>query len=97
RARHRLRHVVPVRILGGAEVGAVEDLLEAQDLDALLPGLLDEGDVARDRVLLDPLDGERRVRDRGRALDQAADDLTRHWTSEDGRRQAAGGRRRKNA
>src|SRR6185436_13071696 len=31
-------------------------------------------------VLLDSLDGERRVRDRRRALDQAADDLTRHWT-----------------
>ena len=50
---HALGEVVPARLLLGAEVGAVEELLQAQDL-GLLPGRLgDQLDVLVDHRLLD--------------------------------------------
>ena len=47
-----LGEVVPLGGLLGAEVGAVEDLLEADDLGAGFGGLLDVGDVLVDHGLL---------------------------------------------
>ena len=47
-----LGEVVPAGVLLGAEVGAVEDLLQADDLGAGFGGLLDVGDVLVDHGLL---------------------------------------------
>ena len=72
-----LGQLVPARLLLGAEVGAVEQLLQAEDLDALLAGVLDERQVLVDHPLLDVVGGslERDVR---LDLDQAAADDSRH-------------------
>jgi hypothetical protein len=62
--------------LSGTEVGAVEDLLQTEDLHALLPGVFDEGDVLVEHRLLDLGDGLALVIERVRALNQTgADDL----------------------
>ena len=45
--------VVPAGLLLGAEVGAVEDLLEADDLRAGFGGLPDIADMLVDHALLD--------------------------------------------
>src|SRR6476661_826514 len=51
-----LHRVVPSRALLGAEVRAGEDLLHAQDLDALASGLLDEAHVFREVRFADGLE-----------------------------------------
>ena len=48
-----LGHLVPARLLLGAEVGPVEELLQAQDLDAPPRRLLDQRQVLVDHPLLD--------------------------------------------
>jgi hypothetical protein len=53
---HGLGRLVPARVLARAEVGAVEDLLQPQDLHALLARLFDEGQVLVERHLLDLVD-----------------------------------------
>ena len=78
RPRHRLGDVVPVRVLRRAEVGTVEDLLEAEDLHALLAGFVDERQVDVDGRLPDLVDGRRGIGERSGGLDQAADDSSRH-------------------
>ena len=65
-----LGRVVPALVLAGAEVRAVEDLLQAEHLDALLAGLLDERHVLVEHRLLDRLDRQRLVVDRIAALDR---------------------------
>ena len=72
-----LGQLVPARFLLGAEVGAVEQLLQAEDLDALPAGVLDERQVLVDHPPLDvvggPVEG-----DVGLDLDQAAFDRSSH-------------------
>jgi hypothetical protein len=80
-AGHRLGGVVPALVLPGAEVGAVEDLLQAEDLDALPAGLLDERDVLVEHRLLDLRHRLRFIIERIAALDQSADQLARHGVS----------------
>ena len=77
-----LGQLVPPRLLLGAEIRAVEQLLQADDLRPLLGGLGDQGDVLVDHRLLD--DGDRRGRRLAeRGLDQAASDDSRHDDSSD--------------
>ncbi len=78
RARHGLGGAVPAAVLAGAEVGAVEDLLEAEDLDAAAGGLFDHRDVLVEHRLLDVGDGDALVVDRVAALDEAAADDRGH-------------------
>jgi hypothetical protein len=75
---HALGDVVPVRVLRRTEVRAVEDLLQPQDLDALLAGLVDERQVDVDGRLTDLLERGGRVGQGSGCLDQAADDSSRH-------------------
>ena len=72
-----LGEVVPLDLLLGAEVRAVEQLLQADDLDALFGGLGDHGDVLVDHRLLDLLD-RRRGRLAERGLNQSAADNSGH-------------------
>jgi hypothetical protein len=51
--RYPLGEVVPPRFLLGAEVGTVEELLQAQDLHLLASGLFDERNVPLDHCLFD--------------------------------------------
>jgi hypothetical protein len=79
-AGHLLGDVMPLRVLRGTEVGAVEDLLQAENLDTALARLLDEGQVLVEHRLPDDGDGGVRVIDGVGALDETADDLARHET-----------------
>ena len=75
-AGNRLRRVVPARVLAGAEIRTVEDLLEAEDLNALFPGFLDEGNVLLPHRLLNVRHRNTLVVDGVAALNQsAADDV----------------------
>ena len=68
--------LVPARVLAGAEVWSVEDLLQAQNLHALLASVFDHGKVFVHHRLLNFLDGALLVVQRVAALDEAAaDDL----------------------
>ena len=68
--------LVPARVLAGAEVWSVEDLLQAQNLHALLASVFDHGKVLVHHRLLNFLDGALLVVQRVAALDEAAaDDL----------------------
>src|ERR1043166_2254511 len=72
-----LRRFVPPRRLLGAEVRSGEDLLHAEELDAFLPGLLDQLDVLRDVGLADRV--ELLVGGAGvRGLNQSGFDDARH-------------------
>ena len=74
-----LGEIVPLGGLLGAEVGPVEDLLEADDLGAGFGGLLDIGDVLVDHGLLGGF--ERGVGRRGvSGLNQRAANDARHET-----------------
>src|SRR5262249_35557711 len=79
RAGHRLGGVVPALVLARAEVRAVEDLLQAEDLHALLAGLVDQRQVLLEHRGLDLGHGLRLVVDGITGLDEARDDLARHW------------------
>src|SRR5580765_3410662 len=78
RSRHRLGDVVPVRVLRRTEVRPVEDLLEAEDLHALLPGFLDERHMSVDRRLPDFLDRRRRIRNGRGGLNQSTNNVSGH-------------------
>src|SRR5262245_8164803 len=78
RAGHRLGGVVPPPILARAEVRAIEDLLQTQDLDTLLAGVVDHRQVFLEHRRLDIGDAARFIVDRIGGLDQAADDITGH-------------------
>jgi hypothetical protein len=68
---------VPARLLLGAEIRAVEKLLQAQDLGLLASGLLDESHVLLDHRLLDS--GQSRIRSLDvPGLDQSAANDARH-------------------
>ena len=71
---HRLGDVVPVRVLRRAEVRAVEDLLQPEDLHAAPAGFFDEREVHVDRRLADLLDRRGRIGQRRGRLNEAADD-----------------------
>ncbi len=81
RTGDRLGSGVPAFVLAGAEVGAVEDLLEAEDLHALLRRLVDEREVLVEHRLLDPGDRLRLVIEGVAALDQPTPDDVRHRIS----------------
>ena len=70
-AGHGLCRLVPARVLAGAEVWTVEDLLQAEDLHASLASLFDERDVFFEHRRLDLGDGASLVVNRVGALDQA--------------------------
>src|SRR5262249_40539253 len=90
--RHALGEPVPLAVLLGAEVGTVEELLEAEDLDALLRRLADQAEVLLDHGVLDLLDRTLRVDvRRHRTLDQTAADRASHCSSKS-RRTAGEGR-----
>ena len=78
RPGHRFGDVVPVRVLRRTEVRAVEDLLEAEDLDAAAAGFLDERHVRVNRGLSNLLDRRGRIGDRRRRLNQSTNDMSRH-------------------
>jgi hypothetical protein len=52
-----LDHFVPVRILLGWEIRAVEEFLKAEYLDVLMSGVFDHREVFIDHSGFDPLDG----------------------------------------
>jgi hypothetical protein len=52
----RLRGIVPALVLRRAEIGSVEDLLQAEDLDAVLASLLDQRHVCLERGFFDLFD-----------------------------------------
>ena len=77
---HALGQLVPPRLLLGAKVGTVKQLLQADDLRPLLGGLGDQGDVLVDHRFLDG--GDRRCgRLAERGLDQAASNDAGHDSS----------------
>jgi hypothetical protein len=67
-----------VRVLRRAEVGAIEDFLQPEDLHAAAPRFLDERDVYRDRGLAHLFDRQGRIGERRRRLDEASHNLPRH-------------------
>ncbi|MNR90109.1 hypothetical protein D3C72_210870 [compost metagenome] len=69
--RDALGHAIPAGILLGGEVGAVEDLLEAEDLNALAARFVDLLHMLVDHRLLDTLQRLGGI-DHVRGLDQAA-------------------------
>src|SRR5436309_850282 len=69
RARNRFGDVAPLRVLAGTEVGAVEDFLQAEDLDAFLPCFLYIRKVLFQHRVADLGDGRVGVIDRVRHLD----------------------------
>src|SRR5262249_43856324 len=76
--RDALDQTVPVRILFGGKIRAVEKLLQADDLNALFGGVGDHRDVLLDHRRFDLLDGTfNRFRIRG--LDQTASDNSWHY------------------
>jgi hypothetical protein len=70
----QLRGGVPALVLAGAEVRPVEDLLQAEDLRALLRGLLDQRQMLVEHRLLDLLHRHRLVVDRVAALNESCAD-----------------------
>ncbi len=74
----RLGEIVPAGGLLGAEVRAVEDLLQADDLRAGFRGLPDVIDVLVDHGLLGGFERSVRRRDVG-GLNQRAADISGHW------------------
>ena len=75
---HRLGGVVPALVLAGAEVRAVEDFLQTQDLDALLAGVVNHRQVLLEHRRLDLGDRLALVVDRVRRLDQTTQNLACH-------------------
>src|SRR5690606_13002584 len=73
-----LGDVTPARVLAGAEVGPVEDLLEAEELHALLAGLLDHREVLFDHRVAHLLDRSVLLVEGVGHLNEAADYLSRH-------------------
>jgi hypothetical protein len=67
-----------MRILRRAEVRAVEDFLQRQNLYAAAARFFDQGNVGVDRRLANGIDGRRRIGDRRSSLNQAAENASRH-------------------
>ena len=76
--RDRLGDVAPLRVLAGAEVGAVEDFLQAEELDALLACFLYIRKVLVHHGVPDLGDRGAGVIDRIRHLDEPADHFSHH-------------------
>jgi hypothetical protein len=78
RPRHRLSDVVPMRVLGGTEIRAIEHFLQPEDLHAALPRFVDERNVRVDRRVANLVDRRRRIGDGRGGLDQTAENFTWH-------------------
>ena len=76
-ARDWLSHGVPMSLLFGAEVRAIKELLQADDLAALARGLFDERHVFVNHRLLDRLERRRALVCDAR-LDQSAPNYSSH-------------------
>jgi len=74
---HRLGHLIPAGILLGTEIRAVENFLQAQDLNLLFGGLLDQLQVLVNHGLLDLFQRVAGAKHVG-GLNQSAADVTRH-------------------
>ena len=75
---HRFCDIMPVSVLGRAEVRPVEDFLQPQNLHAAASGFFDQGEVHVDRGLTDFLDGGGRISERCGCLNETADHSSCH-------------------